>query len=154
VSLALFTDQKEVARRVIEEVGQKRIAQQIDPDGRQPLETARTRSFHYSVFNLTGLMDLAQQGEHLGIDLWTYQTADGRGIRKALDYLVPFALGETKWPYQLIDGWPPQELYPLICRAATKYPDGPYRAQLATIEVSDRDRLLFPVLADIKRRDP
>lgn len=158
VSLALFTDQPEIARKVLQAVGERRIAQQIDPDGRQPLETRRTRSFHYSVFNLSGLMNLARLGEHVGVDLWSFQTSDGRSIRKALDYLAPFALGQQKWPYQLIDGWDPAELYPLLYRASLKYPDGTYAeavaALLPSIDPADRNRLLFSHLADVGRRKP
>jgi hypothetical protein len=55
-------------------------------------------------------MLLARLGENVGVDLWTYETADGRGIRKALDFLVPFALGQ-KWTYQQLGEWPPQQLF-------------------------------------------
>jgi hypothetical protein len=123
VSFALFLGKNDLAKSVVESAKTKRIAVQIEPDGRQPLELARTKAWSYSVGNLDGLMTLARLGENVGVDLWHYQTADGRSIRKALDFLVPFATGEKKWTYQQLGEWPPQMLFPLIRRAATHYSD-------------------------------
>jgi hypothetical protein len=50
--LALFIGQPDLARKILEESKQKRLARQVTPDGLQPLEAARTRGFSYSVFNL------------------------------------------------------------------------------------------------------
>ena len=66
--------------------------------------------------NLDGLMILARLGENAGVDLWSYQTRDGRSIRKALEFLKPFASGEKKWPYQQLGEWSPQILLPLISK--------------------------------------
>jgi hypothetical protein len=118
VSFALFVGQADLAKSVLETAKTKRIAVQIEPDGRQPLELARTKSWSYSVMNLDGLMLLARLGEDVDVDLWNYETRDGRSIRKALEFLKPFASGEKKWSYQQLGEWPPQLLLPLIRRAA------------------------------------
>jgi len=123
VSFALFLGKNDLAKSVLESAKTKRIAVQIEPDGRQPLELARTKAWSYSVGNLDGLMTLARLGENVGIDLWHYETRDGRSIRKALDFLVPFAMGEKKWTYQQLGEWPPQMLFPLIRRASAHYSD-------------------------------
>jgi hypothetical protein len=145
VSFALFLGRKELATDVLLGARQKRIALQIEPDGRQPLELVRTKAWGYSVGNLDGLMLLARLGENVGVDLWNYKTADGRSIRRALDYLVPFAFGE-KWPHQQLGEWPPQMLFPLLRRAATKYEDSQFAAVFARVpkvDATDRSRLLI-----------
>lgn len=99
----------------------------------------------YSVGNLDGLMQLARLGENVGVDLWNYKSADGRSIRRALDYLIPFAIAEAKWPYQQLGEWPPQMLFPLLRRAVTKYEDGQFAGllvKLPKVEATDRTRLL------------
>ena len=145
VSFALFLGQRDLAVRVLQQAQQKRIATQIEPDGRQPLELARTKAWGYSNGNLDGLMLLATLGERVGVDLWNFQTHDGRSIRKALDFLTPVALGERKWQYQELGGVKPESLFPLMRRAANVYHDKQYQAVMAKVpdvDLADRGCLL------------
>jgi hypothetical protein len=144
-SFALFLGKKDLAKQILETAKQKRIATQIEPDGRQPLELVRTKAWGYSNGNLDGLMLLAQLGENVGVDLWNYQTKDGRSIRRAVEYLYPFAVGEQKWMDQQLGEWPPQMLFPLMRRAAARYKDEKFKAMMTKIpalEQSDRQRLI------------
>jgi len=109
VSFALFVDRPEIAREVLQSVPARRIATQIEPDGRQPLELARTRSWDYSVMNLQGMFNLAILGQRVGVDLWQAETTDGRSIRKALEWLIPYATGEKKWTYRQIHDLDPKK---------------------------------------------
>ena len=148
VSFALFLGKRDLARNVLETAKTKRIAAQIEPDGRQPLELARTKAWSYSVGNLDGLMQLARLGENLDVDLWNYQTRDGRSIRKALNFLIPFAFSEKKWPYQQLGEWPPQMLFSLLRRAAVKYSDPQIAVTIAKLpetQTTDRSNLLLGV---------
>src|SRR5262249_40048744 len=77
---ALFIGQRSLAQDVVRESKDKRLALQVMPDGSQPLEAERTRGLSYSLFNLEGLMELAELGEHTGVDLWNFKTGDGRSI--------------------------------------------------------------------------
>jgi hypothetical protein len=90
-SYALFIGRDELAKQIIGKFVAKRIARQIEADGRQPRELARTQSWHYAIFNLEAMFNAAAIGDRMGIDLWNYQGAGPRGIRKALDWLSPFA---------------------------------------------------------------
>ena len=144
-SFALFLGKIGLAKEILEAAKQKRIATQIEPDGRQPLELVRTKAWSYSNGNLDGLMLLAQLGQDVGVDLWHYETRDGRSIRRALEYLYPFAVGEQKWPYQQLGDWPPQSLFPLLRRAAARYGDEKFKSMMSKIparEPADRQRLV------------
>jgi hypothetical protein len=148
ISYALFSGRRDLAKQVLETAKQKRIATQIEPDGRQPLELARTKAWSYSNMNMDGLMQLATLGSRAGVDLWNFQTRDGRGIRKALDFLTPVALGDEKWEYQEIEGGvKPQTLFPLMRRAALVYQDKTYQtimAKVPDVGKAERSRLLNP----------
>jgi len=149
-SYALFLGKTDLARSILETARTKRIALQIEPDGRQLLELARTRAWSYSVGNLDGLMLLARLGESVGVDLWDYRTTDGRSIRKALDFLIPFAVAGKKWSYQQLGEWPPQMLFPLMRRAAVKYNDPQFQALLAkvpSVDAADRSNLIRSVMS-------
>ena len=144
-SFALFLGKKDLAKQIVETAKQKRIAMQIEPDGRQPLELTRTKAWGYSNGNLDGLMLLARLAENLEVDLWNYQTKDGSSIRRALEYLYPFAVGDQKWTYQQLGGFDGRALFPLVRRAAAHYQDEKFKAdqsRVPKLDPSDREHLL------------
>jgi hypothetical protein len=103
VRWALHIGRVDVAKEFLEGVKVKRIPLQIEPDGKQPLELARTNSLTYSQFNIKALTSLAIMGEYVGVDLWNYKTKDGRCIALALDYILPYIDFPRKpWPYKQI----------------------------------------------------
>ncbi|MBS1792285.1 MAG: alginate lyase family protein [Acidobacteria bacterium] len=142
---ALFTGQTELARKVLGDAREKRIARQIETDGRQPLELARTKSWSYSVMNLQGLIALAALGESAGVDLWNFQTADGRSIRRALEFLAPYLDDRKKWPYQQIEPVKREELAALVRRAARRFTDEKFRTLAAALPppAGDFETLLY-----------
>jgi hypothetical protein len=145
-SFALFVGRAGVARDILEGARAKRIAAQVEPDGRQPRELARTRSWSYSVMNVDGLTQLAVLGDRAGVDLWGYRTPDSRSIRAALLYLAPYALGEGKWPHPQISEWTPQALFPVLRRAALHYRDAEFARIMSNVPApaaDDRTRLTW-----------
>jgi hypothetical protein len=131
-SLALYTGQRDLARRTLER-SRERVGRQIEPDGRQPRELERTRSWDYSAFNLTAFFNLATLGERVGIDLWGHRTSDGRSLRKALDFMASVASGERQWSYKDITGFKPAAIHWPLRRAAVAWNEPKYRALAATI---------------------
>ena len=125
---ALFLGDRQLAVDTLNRVKTRRIAVQVEPDGRQPLELVRTNAFSYSIGNLDGLMQLAWLGQQAGVDLWNYRTPDGRCIRAAVDFLLPYAEGKTPWSYQQIGGFHGDALLHQLQRAETEYKDPKYAA--------------------------
>jgi hypothetical protein len=127
VGLALYTGQVDVARKTLEG-SRARIGRQFEPDGRQPRELERTRSWDYSEFNIAAFMDLATLGTQVGIDLWSYRTSDGRSIRQALDFMVPYAAGEQKWTFDQITPFSARTIHEILRRGAVAWKDPKYKA--------------------------
>lgn len=150
---ALFSGRMELGKQILKEFSTKRIAKQIEPDGRQPNELKRTQAWSYSLFNLEALFNAASMADKLGMDLWSYETADKRGIRKALDWLLPFATGEKQWSYPQISAWQPEKLAPFLRRAALQYREMSYEATLGKlpgVTADQRFNLLYPKPVDAK----
>ena len=131
---ALFVGDEKTAREKVE-AGRARIASQIEPDGRQPLELKRTKSYSYTLFNLRALFTLAELGRRVGVDLFQYRTEDGRSLRAALDYVAPYFNAAKPWPHKQIKPvkQPDEELAALLRR----FPDAGY------------ERLLEPVVSEL-----
>jgi hypothetical protein len=73
-------------------------------------------------------MDLATLGTRVDVDLWNYRTADGRSIRRALDFLVPYAAGERTWAFDQITPFSASTMHPILRRAAAAWKEPAYRA--------------------------
>lgn len=150
VDFALFVSKRDLAGKVAKSAEEKRIATQIEPDGRQPLELARTKSFSYSAFNLRALTELATLGNQVGVDLWHFQTKDRRGIRRALDYLLPYALGEKEWKDKQIEPIKAEDLAAPLLEAAQAYKDPRYEADAKKLAGNSRSANLVLLQAGEK----
>lgn len=82
-------------------------------DGSFPRELARTKPYGYSIFQLDNMVALCQVLSTTNDDLWKFELPDGRGIRKAMEFLYPFLADKSKWSrkpdVQAWDGWPARE---------------------------------------------
>jgi len=92
--IALFVGKPEVARAIATDVVTRRIPNQIAEDGSQPYELERTKSEHYSLFNLAALTVVARIGDRVGVDVWESD------LRKAAGYLAKFAVESEEWPHE------------------------------------------------------
>jgi hypothetical protein len=141
-SIALFLNKTDIAKNILESSIRKLIPEEIQPDGRQPFELKRTNSWDYSTFNLQGLFELANVGQHVGLDLWnhnrnmTNQAVVGASkplLQSALDYLIPYALKKQAWSYpQIALPISTKGLSNLLCQATIHYPNNSDNNQLYT----------------------
>jgi hypothetical protein len=76
------------------------LPNQVAADGSFPQELRRTKPYGYSIFNLDAMATICQLLSSDKDNLWTWQTPDGRSIRKAIEYLYPFIADKTKWPHK------------------------------------------------------
>jgi hypothetical protein len=148
---AMFSGHEDVAKLVLNRFPEQRIQKQFGADGALPAELTRTRSFHYSTWTMAAVYDLASLGECFKIDLWSYQDADGRGLRSAATFLSSYAGKENTWR------WPEQKMdtlffYGALRRAARGYKDRQLWSQSELYRDryrKDRINLLFPVPKDL-----
>ncbi|KAK3825809.1 MAG: alginate lyase domain-containing protein [Benniella sp.] len=106
IGIYLFLGRVEDAQEVARAALHKRIDPQITAKGEQPEEMARKTSWYYSVFNLQALMTLARWGDDLEVDMWFYEGPQGQSIKKAVDFLLPYALrGGEGWPVENLKGY-------------------------------------------------
>ena len=81
------------------------VPNQVAADGSFPEELRRTKPYGYSLFNLEALAGLCQTLSTPRDDLWTFETADGRGMGRALAFMVPYIRDKKSWPH------PPDVMY-------------------------------------------
>jgi hypothetical protein len=146
-TLSMFAGDTAVAHQLVLEA-KPRIGWQITPAGEQPIEMERTKSLHYSGFNIEALSRLANVGHHFGVDLWAYQAPEGGSLRKAVDHIAPYVVDPKAWPGQEIGETSLDEMLLILRRAqfalgAPVY--APVIAKLPAREVAeDRSALLYP----------
>jgi len=140
-AIAMHVGERELARQIVERAKTKRIEQCIEPDGQQPEELDRTKGLHYCVFNMSAMSILARIGEQVGVDLWNHESADGRSLRRGLDFVVPYLMEEKEWPHEQIEEMSvsPADMG-LFYLAARRYKQPRF---LSAIDEEDRDRAKF-----------
>lgn len=78
------------------------IPMQVAPDGRLPLELARTKPYSYSLFDMDVLSTICQicsESSDGSDSLWSFTTADGRGIAKVIAFMAPYIRNKSAWPF-------------------------------------------------------
>ena len=107
---AKLTGDEETFKFCAERFSTVLLPAQMGPDGSFPLELERTKPYGYSLFNLDAMSVLVQilsEGEK---DFWTYTTDDGRTMKLGLEFMYPYVIDKSSWPYGedvlFWDDWP------------------------------------------------
>lgn len=89
------------------------IPKQMAANGSFPRELARTKPYGYSIFQLDNMAALCQVLSTPVDNLWQFQLPDGRGMRKAMEFMYPYLADKSKWladghrqDVQAWNGWP------------------------------------------------
>ncbi|KAI9277321.1 alginate lyase-domain-containing protein [Umbelopsis sp. AD052] len=104
--IAIFLGKDDLAKDRIRDTLTSRLPEQFEADGRQPKELHRTRSFHYSSFNLTAYARVARYGHLLGVDLW-HADPNNTGspmLKTAITWLASFIPKPESWAYPELTG--------------------------------------------------
>jgi len=108
VSIALFLDKPYAAELLLRHHTIERIRTQIAPDGAQPEELARTKSWNYCVENIKYFFRLARMARHVGIDLYSVHPEGSGSLKTAIEFLLPYTTPEKSWPFEQITAWQPE----------------------------------------------
>jgi hypothetical protein len=129
------------------------LPNQMAADGSFPQELRRTKPYGYSIFNLDAMTTICQLLSSEKDNLWEYQTADGKSIKKGIDYLYPFIADKTKWPLKpdvmYWNDWPVAQ--PFLLFAANAYKNKDWLETWKKLEHSPKEE---EVIRNLPVRNP
>jgi hypothetical protein len=103
------------------------LLEQMAVDGSFPRELQRTKPYGYSLFNLEAMATICEILSTREDDLCTYELPDGRGMRKAMAFMVPYIRDKKSWPkppdVMYDQYWPMRQASLLFAGVALKRPD-------------------------------
>ena len=99
------------------------LPDQMAADGSFPKEIKRTKPYNYSLLNLDAMAMVCQILSTDQDNLWDFQLEDGRGIKKAVEFMAPYVKDKSSWPYppdvMYFDLWPVR--HPFLLFAGLAY---------------------------------
>lgn len=109
-SFAKLTGDKKLLDFCRERYKKVLLPEQMAADGSFPLELKRTKPYGYSIFNLDAMVMICQILSDEKNNLWSFQTSEGKGIKKGIEFLYPFIAQKSTWPFtkdvMYWDDWP------------------------------------------------
>lgn len=75
------------------------LPNQMAANGSFPEELRRTKPYNYSLFNLDGMGLICRVLSNTSDNLWEFTLPDGRTMRKGMEFLYPYIVDKSTWPY-------------------------------------------------------
>jgi hypothetical protein len=73
------------------------LTRHMAEDGSFPAELRRTKPYGYSLFVIDAMAGIAQAASTPEDNLWTYELPDGRGMKKAVEFIFPYIEDKSRW---------------------------------------------------------
>jgi hypothetical protein len=103
------------------------VPHQVALNGSFPEELRRTKPYGYELFNLEAMATVCQILSTVDDNLFAFQTADGRGFGRAVEYMAPFIAEKKLWPLKpdvmYYEEWPMRQASLLFAGLAFNRPD-------------------------------
>lgn len=103
LAYAVFTGNKQIAAQCCERYKNVIIPGQLNKDSAFDDELKRTRSYTYYLFILDAASIICETARNIGIDLWSYETDDGKSLKKAFEFIAPAYENIFMWKYPQIN---------------------------------------------------
>ena len=152
-AFAKFTGHQQLLSLCTDRYKNVLLPNQMAVDGSFPKELSRTKPYGYSIFNLDAMTMVCQILSTKENNLWSYQTADGKSIRKAIEFLYPYLADKSKWPFQkdvmYWEAWPVAQPALVFCANAYRNKDW-----LSTWKRLEHDPKVEEVIRNLPVRHP
>jgi hypothetical protein len=148
-SIAVLTDNKELIELCTNRFKNTLLPNQMADDGSFPLELKRTKPYGYSLFNIDAFCNVAQILSTPEDNLFDYETADGKSLKKGLEFIYPFVEDKSKWPFDqdiyIWEKWP--VCHPALLFSALAYKNQKYLDTYLTLPA-------YPIDSEVIRNLP
>lgn len=151
-SFARFTGNEKILELCRERYKNILLPNQMAADGSFPRELKRTKPYGYSLFNLDAMTMVCHILSDSKNDLWKFQTADGKTMRKGIEFLFPYIRNKQSWPYakdvMYWDQWP--VAHPSLVMGALVFNN---KEWFETWRALDHDPPVEEVIRNLSRRN-
>lgn len=107
---ACYVDNKDMIRFCSDRYKEVLLPNQMAEDGSFPRETARTKPYGYSLFNLDAMATICQTLSTTTDNLWIFSVDNTKNMLKGIDFIFPYVVDKTSWPFvhdvMYWDEWP------------------------------------------------
>lgn len=96
---ARYVDDKDMIEFCKNRYKQLILPHQMAEDGSFPRETARTKPYGYSLFNLDAMATICQTLSTTTDNLWEFSADHIKSIRKGIEFIFPYVVDKAAWPF-------------------------------------------------------